>query len=504
MKIKRYTANTEYDAIEKAREELGEDTYILHSKKVKQKGLFSIFKKRKIEIVVGVDEKSKEEQEKQEEIENLKSNIDSQSKELGDIKNQLTEMTNLFKKELDKQKEDVEFARKIREKQEREEFFKKIPKEEKEIKVEKENPLDTINKIYDAENKEKEYTELILDTKFEEEKKPKEEIRKAEEKLASDRIREISEEIKKAEERISRDNQGPKEENSIKQNLEPSNIDEEKEEKGKFEENKFYKRLIAHGVHKDLVNKIFDIAKRRIDIKNAGDEICYKTLLIIIKDFLGMPFRLEHMTGKKRVIFFAGPTGVGKTTTIAKIAAKLSIGEGKRVALITADTYRMAAVEQLRAYGKILSTPISVVYKPSEISEVIDTYSSYDYILIDTAGRNHRDRGIKDYLNSFIKEAGRAETFLLINLSTSQKDIENILISYEFLSDYKVIYTKLDETVSKGNILNIRAATDKAGAFITNGQSVPDDIFPAEPENIAAMLLGERVWRIRQKSYVRW
>jgi len=191
-----------------------------------------------------------------------------------------------------------------------------------------------------------------------------------------------------------------------------------------------------------------------------------------------------------RNIFFIGPTGVGKTTTIAKIASLFSLNYGKDVALITSDTYRIAAVEQLRTYANILGIPIKVVYSTEEMMEAIDFFSDKELVLIDTAGRSYKNQEHQQELKELLEAVSDKEVFLTLSVATKYKDMLKMVNIYKAMTEFRVIFTKLDETVSYGNIFNIRKATGVQLSYITFGQNVPDDISEINPHEIAKSLLG--------------
>lgn len=192
----------------------------------------------------------------------------------------------------------------------------------------------------------------------------------------------------------------------------------------------------------------------------------------------------------RQVIQFVGPTGVGKTTTIAKIAAKLQLENKKRIAFITTDTYRIAAVEQLKVYARILNIPVEVAYSIDDYRRAVQKFSSFDFILVDTAGRNFRDpKYIKELKEEFDHES--LQTYLVLSISTKQKDIQEVFEQFRKVSVRKVIFTKLDETKQYGSILNIALENNMKLAFLTDGQDVPDNLVPAEAEIISELLLGE-------------
>ena len=210
-----------------------------------------------------------------------------------------------------------------------------------------------------------------------------------------------------------------------------------------------------------------------------------------IASVLGTPETISLRHDKQpTVAIFVGPTGVGKTTTLAKIAANSALNQHLDVALITADTYRIAAVQQLKTYAEILGIPISVVYTPGEIKNSIAGFSDKDLILIDTAGRSYRNHTHFEELQSLVGEAGADEVFLVLSSTTSVKNNREIIRNYGFLNEFKLIFTKADESPVFGAMLNARMITGKCLSYVTVGQSVPDDIEVASVDKIARNLIG--------------
>ena len=190
-----------------------------------------------------------------------------------------------------------------------------------------------------------------------------------------------------------------------------------------------------------------------------------------------------------RIVALIGATGVGKTTTLAKIAARFVLEKGIKAALITADTYRISAVEQLKTYSDIIGLPLEIVYSPDELKVAIHKHKDKDLVLIDTAGRSqHNDYQMKE-LQDFLAVDGRIEKHLVMSATTKNRDAEDILEKFSVCKPDRVIFTKTDETSSVGIILNLLAQKDIAVSFLTNGQSVPDDIIPATPAELARLLL---------------
>lgn len=252
----------------------------------------------------------------------------------------------------------------------------------------------------------------------------------------------------------------------------------------------FYNNLIKNEVDQDIARRIIDSVTARAGATSDVNDIASQ-LSGVISGLLGKVDTIKPgKEGKPAVVIFVGPTGVGKTTTLAKIAANYLLNQKKSIGLITADTYRIAAVEQLKTYAEILGIPVSVAYTASEIKEAVAQHSDKDIVLIDTAGRSHRSKAQFDELKALITASEADEVYLVLSATTSSRNCREILSSYSFLSDYKLIFTKTDEAPVLGIILNVRYLTGKSLSYITTGQSVPDDIETANIEKITKNLIG--------------
>jgi len=190
-----------------------------------------------------------------------------------------------------------------------------------------------------------------------------------------------------------------------------------------------------------------------------------------------------------RIVALLGTTGVGKTTTLAKIAAKFVLEQRTNVALITADTYRISAVEQLKTYSDILELPLEIVYNPAELASAIERHRDKDLILIDTAGRSQHNEYQMRELEEFLRINPRIEKHLVISATTKFTDARHIMNKFSQIEPDKVIFTKIDETASLGMIINLLHDRKYSLSYITTGQSVPDDIERASADLLASLLL---------------
>lgn len=193
------------------------------------------------------------------------------------------------------------------------------------------------------------------------------------------------------------------------------------------------------------------------------------------------------------IVALIGPTGVGKTTTIAKIAANMKLREKKKVGLITLDTYRIAAVDQLRTYANIIGVPLKVVVTPSELVTAMKEFSDCDTILIDTAGRAHSDQLKLSELAGFVEAGKPTEVHLVLSSTCTQRAMEAAYEEFSKVRTDQIIFTKLDEAVSFGVLLNVARKASKALSYVTTGQDVPDHIEVGQPRRLARLILGEKL-----------
>lgn len=252
-----------------------------------------------------------------------------------------------------------------------------------------------------------------------------------------------------------------------------------------------YNQLLHNEVDEKFINQILGEIENKYKKDTTLDNLLANVYQKIILK-LGQPKTIELEENKTKVIFFIGPTGVGKTTTIAKIASTLKLNKKAKVAMVTSDTYRIAAVEQLRTYANILSVPMQVIYTPEEMETAREEFKDYDVVLVDTAGRSHKSAEQRTDLDKLIHsvEEDVREVYLVMSATTKYADLVRITEAYSEIANYRVIFTKLDETGSIGNVLNIRMLTGADLSYTTCGQNVPDDIGKLDTQETAKQLLG--------------
>jgi len=197
-----------------------------------------------------------------------------------------------------------------------------------------------------------------------------------------------------------------------------------------------------------------------------------------------------NLNGRARVVALIGPTGVGKTTTIAKIAANLKLRQNKKVGLITIDTYRIGAVDQLRMYAQIIDVPLRVVLTPSELSQAVQEMQDMDVVMVDTAGRSQNDELKIKELKTFLSAAQPDETHLVLSGTAHHAHMLNAAEKFKTLGVDRLILTKLDEAISFGVLLSVMRKVETSISYVTTGQDVPDDIEIGSGPRLARMLLG--------------
>jgi flagellar biosynthesis protein FlhF len=248
-----------------------------------------------------------------------------------------------------------------------------------------------------------------------------------------------------------------------------------------------FMKLVENQVREELAHSI---AKETETIMKKQPGVPAREVMEqLIIEQLRQPEPIVHRKFKQKVVLVMGPTGVGKTTSIVKLAANFTLKHKKKVGIINTDTYRIGAQEQLKTYADILDIPLSVVYQTDEISDAIDNLSDRDIIFIDTAGKKPGDEQHKSELLDIIRLTQPEDILLCVAASTAFSSVKEILDNYAFVAGYKLLVTKIDETKYHGSILNISWYADCPLAYFTNGQNVPDDLELIDVGQVCARIL---------------
>lgn len=238
----------------------------------------------------------------------------------------------------------------------------------------------------------------------------------------------------------------------------------------------------------------YDVLERVMDVADSSElqtaDVVWERVIGAIADEIDTvePWEFQRTPV---VVPLVGPTGVGKTTTIAKLAANFSILGKAKVGLVTADTYRIAAVQQLRTYAGIIGIDLHVAYTPDELKDAVEKLSDKDLILVDTAGRSQNNAMHMGELRSFLQVLPSPEVHLVLSATTRLQDMLDVASRFAETGFDRLIVTKLDETSVFGSLYHVPRLTGKPLAYLTTGQSVPDDIDVATGEQVARLIMGD-------------
>lgn len=435
MKVKRYVGDTAQEAMQKVRSDLGRDAIILNTRKIRRKGIAGIFSKPLIEVVATIDTDFSSKSQKQTPPPAAKPAPQSFEEEY-EAPSFINELNANLKQNVHS-----------------------IPKAPQYMA----NAYSAKTEEMINENLQKPMNKTSIMNEITEE-----ELVQA---FSPDQIGEIKNMLNKVYDAVKLDYEVSKLSDvsrSLMERLEKNEVD----------------KVIINDLKEDLIEQL--------SLEEQQDEDLVKSTVYDILDSYIKDPEPYNQNKNKKVVVFIGPTGVGKTTTLAKLAANMVLNEKKKVGLITSDTYRIAAVEQLKTYSEIIGVPLSIIYSPAEIVNAVKNYGDKEIILLDTAGRSHKDQYQLMELKSLLKSSIDFETYLVLSATTKFSDCVEIIKSYSFLDDYKLLFTKLDETSSLGMMLNIAYVTKKAIAYLTTGQSVPDDIEIADKNKIINSLMGDK------------
>ena len=254
----------------------------------------------------------------------------------------------------------------------------------------------------------------------------------------------------------------------------------------------FNRQLQATGIERKYADQLIEETKARIRLNQLDKQVILAHLGQVLAQNINCIDPLEFDSKKKNVLAFIGPTGVGKTTTIAKIAAHAHLTHEIPVTLISTDTFRMAAVEQLSRYAEILDCPSQAANNPEELWRLVDEAQT-PLVLVDTTGRNPKVAGQLKVLSEFFGDTWQGRTVLTVAANTREQDLKPIVEGFSPLKYDMVTVTKLDETYALGTIYNVSKYTQCPIAWMTNGQRVPEDIELANPESVAVKIIMEAI-----------
>jgi len=255
-----------------------------------------------------------------------------------------------------------------------------------------------------------------------------------------------------------------------------------------------YVTLIERGVNEQIAAELLQSVYAKLTVEQMTDGGFVENVLL--NDIASMIRTLETKpvgNMKQRVIVLVGPTGVGKTTTIAKIAAINKIFNKLDVGIISADTYRLGAIEQMRVFADIAEIPLEVVYTPAEMKTAMEKFKTKEIIFVDTVGRSQRNEKELHDLGEMVDAAEPHEVHLVINASTNNKTIVEIIRQFSALHPNRLIVSKLDETASLGSIVNVSRAHNLLISYVTTGQVVPDDIVVPTSQRLASMIYSGKI-----------
>ncbi|MDD2670952.1 MAG: flagellar biosynthesis protein FlhF [Syntrophales bacterium] len=249
-----------------------------------------------------------------------------------------------------------------------------------------------------------------------------------------------------------------------------------------------YRRLVSGGMSRE---RAYGLVKETPCGRGGNRPEDYEKALRSVEESIGRSIAVPRdRIDPDRVVVFIGPTGVGKTTTLAKVAARYAIDFKKKVGLITTDTYRIAAAEQIRTYAKIMGLPLEIATEKESYRKALAKFSDKDCILVDTPGRSHLDSRHLKKIAEILAADTPARAHLLLSLTSSTRNLLEAADRYSTINYDSIIFTKLDETRSFGAMFDVVAQSEKPVSYLTTGQNVPKDIERANPDRIAKLIVG--------------
>ena len=251
-----------------------------------------------------------------------------------------------------------------------------------------------------------------------------------------------------------------------------------------------YSCLVEGGVNERLASKIVENAGKENLEDNRDTETERQTIVKLMKRVLLCDGEIKLDESRTKKVVFVGPTGAGKTTTIAKLATDFALRKRKKVAMVSLDTYRIGAVDQLRIYGEIMGVPVETAGNPKELQGLVRKHADKDLLLIDTTGKSHRDKAYASQLRVMLDELGRVETQLVLSLTTQERIFQEALKQFSLLGVDRVLFTKMDEGMNFGSLFNFSLRTRIPFSYFTTGQRVPEDIEAATKDKVIKLIFN--------------
>ncbi len=252
-----------------------------------------------------------------------------------------------------------------------------------------------------------------------------------------------------------------------------------------------YARLMEAEIPEALARRLVRHVAENLEADQLARPASLQTALCeAVEQCIPIAPPIRAVVGTRRTVALVGPTGVGKTTTVAKLAANFKLIHGLRVGLITVDTYRIAAVEQLKTYAEIIDLPLAVANDPGQMAQAVEELGEVDMVFIDTAGRSPRDEVKIRELADFMARARPDEVHLVLSAGAAERTLRSAVERFALVRADRLILTKLDEADGLGAILGVLGQANRPVSYLTTGQAVPDDIEPANRKRLARLILG--------------
>jgi len=447
MKLKKYYADNMQEALKIIKDDIGSDAVILSSKFIRsKKGFFGLFSKKRIEVVAGFEEKPKPAQESAPKFKPLIKNVEEPEAQLPRHEETVGQYTGI------RPAPEVSAAGSATV-----------------LNAYGQNIGRSLNTDMDVGNVSRNAA-MEVPRNIEERTAEQSEPPVAEGSGADDlggSIGELKNLINSLSHRVENYGSSP-------------------ESKFSKEVRELFNRLVDNDMERNLATELC-VRAENVAMSRQADP--GEVLDVFMTDILGEMKPIQCTKFKRKVVMLIGPTGVGKTTTLVKLASKFLCEDKLDVGVVNADVFRVAAKEHLKAYCDILNMEMITIYRPAEIEDALEAFSEKDIVFIDTAGKVSSNKQYQDEIGELVRYGHVDDIYLLVSASTSEKVIQSIVRNYSFLRTHNIIVTKVDETPTKGVLFNIARDSGRPLSYMTTGQSVPDDITEIDPKEIVGSIL---------------